>query len=57
MQLVAVADQAYRWDDLADSELRARLVQRRVRPDLLERLVRHREDPDEAAAIDAILNP
>lgn len=48
---------AYRWDDLADSELRARLVQRRVRPADLEHMVRYREEPEVAAAIDEVLNP
>lgn len=52
-----MGDVVDRWDDLADSELRARLVQRRVHPRLIELLVRNREDPEGAEMIDRILNP
>lgn len=59
---------ADRWDDLADSELRARLAQRtdRIRDaggrpmydaDAIRRLVADREEPDAAELIDALLNP
>lgn len=40
------------WADLSDSELRLKLWNRGVSSGLIDRLVRHPDDPNVAAAID-----
>ena len=44
------------WEDLSDSELRARLEQRGVHPMTVDALVDHRDGRAVAERIDAILD-